>query len=52
MQTPLLIPPLVAAIILIVFGRVNHRKTWGNWVAVAGYTLLAITIVLGVLSRR
>ena len=36
MASPILILPLVVAVILIVYGRVNHRSRWGNWIAVAG----------------
>ena len=37
MASPILILPLVVAVILIVYGRVNHRSRWGNWIAVAGH---------------
>ncbi len=52
MPTQVLVLPLAVAIVLIVLGRLNHRKSWGNWVAIAGYAVLAIAIVLGILSRR
>ncbi len=45
MNNPILIPPLVVAVILIVYGRINHRSRWGNRIAVAGYAVLAATIV-------
>ena len=51
MPTPVLAVPLAVAIILIVVGRVRHRARWGDLVAVAGYALLAVTIVIGVLTR-
>ncbi len=47
----ILILPLAVAIVLIVFGRVNRRKPWGNWVAAAGYAVLAVTIVAGIAIR-
>jgi len=43
----LLLIPVVIAAILIVFGRVTRR----NVVAIAGYALLALTLVVGLLSR-
>ena len=46
MRNPVLILPLVVAVILIVYGRVNRRSRWGNWIAVAGYAVLALTIVV------
>ncbi len=52
MPTQVLVLPLAVAIVLVVLGRLNHRKPWGNWVAIAGYAVLAIAIVLGILSRR
>ena len=52
MASPILILPLVVAVILIVYGRVNHRSRWGNWIAVAGYAVLAITIALAALAGR
>ncbi len=49
--SPLLLVPLVVAVILIVYGRVNRRSHWGNWIAVAGYAVLAVTIAVGFLTR-
>ena len=46
MRSPLLIPLVSVAAILIVVGRVNRRKPWGNRVAIAGYGLLAVAAVL------
>jgi hypothetical protein len=39
----------VVAAILIVYGRVHRRRRWGNAIALAGCSLLAITgfLVLG-----
>jgi hypothetical protein len=51
MRNPVLILPVAAAVVLIVFGRVNRRRRWGNWVAVAGYALLAITAVVALVAR-
>ncbi len=51
LRDPVLAPPLVVAIILIVYGRVNRRGRWGNLIAVAGYALLAITIVIALVIR-
>ena len=45
MRNPILVLPLVVAVVLIVYGRVNRRSRRGNWIAVAGYTVLALTIV-------
>jgi len=51
MPTPVLAVPLAVAIVLIVVGRVRHGARWGDWVAVTGYGLLAVTIIVGVLTR-
>lgn len=51
MRDPALVLPVVVAAILIVVGRVNHRRRWGNWVAVAGYGLLAGTAALAFAIR-
>jgi len=45
-----LIAPVVVAAILIVFGRVNRRTRWGNWVAVAGFAVLALAALLRVMT--
>jgi hypothetical protein len=50
MPQPVLIALVVLAAILIVFGRVNHRTRWGNWVAVAGFAVLALAALLRVLT--
>ncbi len=39
----MLILPVVVVVILIVSGQLYRRRRWGNWVAVAGYALLAVT---------
>ncbi len=52
MPTQYLIVPLVVAVILIVYGRLNHRRRYGNWIALAGYTVLAIAIVVALIVRR
>ncbi|MGC8633229.1 MAG: hypothetical protein ACP5VP_00945 [Candidatus Limnocylindrales bacterium] len=49
--SPILTLPLVIAVILIVYGRVNHRSRWGNWIALAGYATLAISIIAAILTR-
>jgi hypothetical protein len=51
MSNPVLILPVVAAAILIVYGRVNHRRRRGDWIAVAGYGVLAITIAFALVTR-
>ena len=52
MSDPILLLPLAVAIVLIVVGRFNHRRPWGNPVALVGYAVLAVTIVIGILARR
>ena len=51
MHSPALILPVAVAVVLIVVGRVNHRRAWGNWVAVAGYAVLAVTAFLALVVR-
>ena len=51
MSNPVLILSVVVAAILIVYGRVNHRRRWGNWIAVAGYAVLAVTAVIALAPR-
>ncbi len=46
MRNPVLVLPLVVAVVLIVYGRFNRRRPWGDWIALAGYSVLAITIVV------
>jgi hypothetical protein len=50
-SSPVLILPVVVAAILIVYGRVNHHRRWGNWIAVAGYAVLAVTIIVALVTR-
>ena len=45
MRNPALLLPLAVAVVLIVYGRVTRRSRWGNMIAVAGYSVLALTIV-------
>ena len=42
---------LLVAVVLIVYGRVNRRPRWGNLIAVAGYTVLGVAIVVGLAAR-
>jgi hypothetical protein len=51
MSQTVLIALVVVAAILIVFGRVNRRTRWGNWVAVAGFAVLALAALLRVMTR-
>jgi len=51
MSQTALIALVVVAAILIVFGRVNRRTRWGNWVAVAGFAVLALAALLRVMTR-
>lgn len=50
MSQSVLIALVVVAAILIVFGRVNRRTRWGNWVAVAGFAVLALAALLRVMT--
>ena len=50
MSQRVLIALVVVAAILIVFGRVNRRTRWGNWVAVAGFAVLALAALLRVMT--
>ncbi len=52
MASSLFTLPLAAAVILIVYGRVRRRTRWGNWIAIAGYAVLAVTIAAAFLTRR
>jgi len=47
---PLLIALVVVSAILIVFGRINRRTRWGNWVAIAGFAALALAALLRFLT--
>ncbi len=49
MAQPVLTALVVVAAVLIVFGRVNRRTRWGNWIAVAGFAVLALAALLRVL---
>jgi hypothetical protein len=51
LSDPILVLPVVVAAILIVYGRVNRRRRWGNWIAVAGYAVLAVTAVVALVVR-
>jgi hypothetical protein len=51
MSRPILFLPVAVAAILIVYGRVDRRRRWGNSIALAGYALLAITAVIAVVAR-
>jgi ABC-type Fe3+ transport system permease subunit len=42
----------IVSAILIVYGRVNHRSRWGNWIAVAGFAVLVLAGVLVLLAGR
>jgi hypothetical protein len=42
----------IVSAILIVVGRVNHRKSWGNWVAAAGYGVLVLAGIVALLGGR
>jgi hypothetical protein len=50
MSQPLLIALVVVSAVLIVFGRLNHKTRWGNWVAVAGFAVLALAALLRLLA--
>jgi hypothetical protein len=50
MPQPVLIALVAVAAILIVTGRLNRRTRWGNWVAVAGFAVLALAALLRVLT--
>jgi hypothetical protein len=42
----------IVSAILIVVGRVYRRRSWGNWVAAAGYAILALAAIVAVLGGR
>lgn len=46
MSQPVVIALVVVSAILIVIGRVYRRTKWGNWVAVAGFAVLALAALL------
>jgi hypothetical protein len=45
-----LIALVVVSAVLIVLGRVYRKTRWGNWVAVAGFAVLALAALLRVLT--
>jgi uncharacterized membrane protein len=51
MPSSVFILPVLVAVALIVSGRLYRRRHWGNWVAVAGYVLLAVTAVFALAAR-
>ena len=50
MPQPILIALVAVSAILIVAGRLNRRARWGNWVAVAGFAVLALAALLRLLA--
>ena len=46
MSHPLAALLAVVSAILIVVGRVNHNRRWGNWIAVAGYVVLVVAALV------
>jgi cytochrome c biogenesis protein CcdA len=52
MFRPIAIMLVVVSAILIVYGRVNRRSRWGDWIAVAGFAVLVLAGVLALLSGR
>ena len=53
MFRPIAIMLVVVSAILIVYGRVNHRSRWGNWIARSrGFAVLVLAGVLALLSGR
>ncbi len=42
----------IVSAMLIVVGRVNRRRPWGNWVAIAGYGVLVLAGIVAVLGGR
>ncbi len=51
MSSPILFLPLLVAIVLIVYGRVSHRRRWGDRIAIAGYAVLTVTIAVALVTR-
>ena len=51
MPHALLVALVLAAAILIVFGRVNHRARYGTLVALCGYAVLAAAAVIAIVGR-
>jgi hypothetical protein len=41
----------IVSAILIVVGRVYRRRSWGNWVAAAGYAVLVLAGVVAFIGR-
>lgn len=50
MPQPILIALVVVSAVLIVAGRLNRKTRWGNWVAVAGFAVLALAALLRLLA--
>ena len=46
MFRPIAIMLVVVSAILIVYGRVNHRSRWGDWIAVAGFAVLVVAALV------
>jgi hypothetical protein len=42
----------IVSAILIVVGRVYRLRSWGNWVAVAGYGLLGLGAIVALVGGR
>jgi hypothetical protein len=42
---------VAVSVALIVYGRVSHGRRWGNWIAIAGYAVLAVTIAVALVAR-
>jgi hypothetical protein len=42
---------LLVAVCLIVYGRVNHRRHWGDRIAIAGYAVLGVALITGLVAR-
>jgi hypothetical protein len=51
-RRPIPIVLAVVSAILILFGRVNHQSSWGDWVVVAGFAVLVVAAILNFVPRR
>ncbi len=51
MPTFITIVLLLVAVCLIVYGRVNHRRRWGDRIAIGGYAVLAVALITGLVAR-
>jgi hypothetical protein len=51
MSDPLATMLAVVSAILIVVGRVNHDRWWGNWIAVAGFAVLVAAGLVFLVGR-